>query len=273
MQRMPIRKMEFGFCDRLNPYFYGNDPLRSYSSHAYWMTLPYLEPYLMRTVRGAIGHARDATLKEDMRRFCAQEGQHYQQHAKANELLRKHRPGFAELSAIEADLEADYKRFTATKSLRFNLAYAEAFEAMTMALSRTQMELRIQDDMQGPMRDLFVWHIMEELEHRTVAFDAYCAVGGGYVYRVAVGWWAQRHYLGYVSRFLRCFIRNDAEAFANIPADVLQDRTTQLSAQTKLATPRLRATFMPWYTPARVAMPADFEALRAHYSQLAVSES
>lgn len=44
MHAMPIRRMAFGFGDSIDPYFFGRDPLRSYTSHAYWMTLPYLEP-------------------------------------------------------------------------------------------------------------------------------------------------------------------------------------------------------------------------------------
>jgi predicted metal-dependent hydrolase len=271
MHAMPIRRMAFGFGDSIDPYFFGRDPLRSYTSHAYWMTLPYLEPYVMRSVRAAIDEVRDPALKEDMRRFCAQEGQHFQQHAKANDLLRAHRPGFEALRAIEADLEADYRRFTATKSLRWNLAYAEGFEAMTMALSRAQMELRVQDDMEGPLRDLFLWHIMEELEHRTVAFDALHAVGGGYVYRMIIGAWARKHFLGYVQRFLACFMAQDAEAFANVPDEVQRDRKVKMEALVARSKPYLMQALMPWYNPSKVQMPAEFESIRAHYSGLAVS--
>jgi hypothetical protein len=66
-----------------------------------------------------------------------------------------------EIKRIEADIEADYQRFTKSKSLKFNLAYAEGFEAMTLAMALSSFD-------QG-----FEWHLAEEVEHRMVTFDAY----------------------------------------------------------------------------------------------------
>ncbi len=183
--------------------------------------MPYLEPYLMRSVRAALKDGRRSRSQRAMSRFCSQEGQHYQQHAKVNDILRRRNPAFTGLAQLEAELEADYKRFSADKDHAFNLAYAEAFECMTMAMSCTQMEMRVHEQMTPPIRDLFLWHITEEMEHRTVAFDAYRALGKGYLYRVRVGRWAQRHYLGYVQRFHRCFLAADAQRIAAVetPAD------------------------------------------------------
>jgi predicted metal-dependent hydrolase len=36
------------------------------------------------------------------------------------------------------------------------------------------------------VRPLWVWHALEESEHKAVAFDVYVAVGGGYPRRVAI---------------------------------------------------------------------------------------
>ena len=35
------------------------------------------------------------------------------------------------------------------------------------------------------------WHFVEELEHRTLAFDVYEPIVGDYFYRLFVGVWAQ----------------------------------------------------------------------------------
>lgn len=271
---MPIRKMEFGFADDIDLVFFRGDPVLSYGSHAYWMTMPYLEPYLMRSIRAALPVVEDPLLQEQMRRFCSQEGQHYQQHAKVNDILRRSNPAFEKLREIEAELDADYKRFSAEKDHSFNLAYAEAFECMTMAMSRTQMDMRVHDQMQAPIRDLFLWHITEEMEHRRVAFDAYQALGKGYLYRVRTGLWAQRHYLGYVQRFHACFLEADATRVEQLttPQMVASRRAFQKEFNRR-NTPRLLNTFMPWYNPARVKMPDEFEQARAHYSAAAVSIS
>lgn len=270
-QAMPVRKMDFAFTEDMNLIFFRNDPVLSYGSHAYWMTMPYLEPYLMRSVRAAMAEVEDPALMEEMARFCAQEGQHFQQHARVNEVLRRSNPRFASLAVIEAELDADYRRFTAERDHAFNLAYAEAFECMTMAMSRTQMEMRVHEDMAPPIRDLFLWHITEEIEHRRVAFDAYQALGKGWWYRVRVGRWAQRHYLAYVSRFHRCFLDADSERVARMETPQLAaERAAFQKAFTRLVRPRLLATFLPWYNPARVQLPAEFESIRSHFSGLAV---
>jgi predicted metal-dependent hydrolase len=38
--------------------------------------------------------------------------------------------------------------------------------------------------MVGPLRDLWLWHAVEENEHKAVFFDAYHAAGGGYTRRI-----------------------------------------------------------------------------------------
>ncbi len=67
-----------------------------------------------------------------------------------------------------------------------NLAATAALEHFTATLAElvlTSEEIR---DLDGrrPVRDLFVWHALEESEHKAVAFDVYKAVGGGERLRV-----------------------------------------------------------------------------------------
>lgn len=270
--RMPVRRMDFGFTPDVDIDFFDDDPVRSYLSHAFWMTMPYLEPYLMRTVRAAMGTVKDPALLADMRCFCAQEGQHYQQHARVNRILKTVNPAFSALEAIEAGLDADYRRFSAEKDLGWNLAYAEAFEAMTMTLSCTQMEMRIHDEMSAPIRDLFLWHITEEMEHRTVCFDACRAVGVNWWRRLQVGREARAHYLGYVGRFHAAFLELDAARIAS--KDTAEKKARREAFQAAFAKRHRRlglSTFMPWYNPRRVRMPDAFESQRQHWTHAAQS--
>lgn len=177
------------------------------------MLLPYLEPYLIRAMREALPRIESPELREDVQRFCAQEGQHDREHARANAAIRKQSPGFARLAEIEREIAAEYAAFTRERSLRFHLAYAEGFEALTAAQSRTQFDEGVFERMTGPLRDLMEWQVMEELEHRTVAFDVYQAIFGGYWYRLVVGVWAQWHFLSRSFRLTRCMAQADPEAF------------------------------------------------------------
>jgi len=187
LQAMTVRRMNFAFTPGMERVFVKDDPDTSYTFLGTWMMLPYLEPYLIRTMRQALPHIREPQLKEDLKRFCAQEGEHYKQHALANELIRDLVPGFAALKPIEMELDAEFKRFSKDKPLKFNLAYAEGFESMTSAMSRAQLETGMFDRTDSPLADLAKWHIMEEIEHRTVAFDIYEHVVGSYLYRLRIG--------------------------------------------------------------------------------------
>ena len=173
--------------------------------------LPYLEPYLIRTMREARARVTDPALAADLDLFNGQEGQHYRQHMRFNEAIRP--AGLEALTALEAELAADYRRFTATRSLRFNLAYAEGFEAFTTAIARFSLETRQFDSVHPAVRELFQWHLIEELEHRTVAFDVYDHVCGGYFYRLSVGLFAQWHLNQFALRAAGLMQNADPEGF------------------------------------------------------------
>ena len=272
MQQMTVRKMGFEFDQNTPITFINDDPGTSYVFVGTWMLLPYLEPYLMKSMRLALPMVNDPELAKDLETFCAQEGQHYQQHARANDVIRTMKPGFAKLKAIEDEIAAEYKGFLANKSLRFNLAYAEGFEGMTAASSRAQMESGFFDHMTGPLKDLMLWHIMEELEHRTVAFEVYEHVYGGYFYRLFVGLWAQWHFLSRGLRLARCMAAADPESFAL--AANSKSRKARNARNLKLlvcAWPKIMSIYMPWYNPRKVKLPALFYQAQEQYSQLALS--
>lgn len=173
------------------------NPSRSCEFLALSFTLPYLEPYLIRTMRVAAKQVTDPALRADMKAFSGQEAQHYQQHARVNDLVRDQLSpaAAAAMRSLEDELEADYRRFSEEKSLAFNLAYGEGFEAMTLALACSVLTGETAMDAEPAWANLIAWHLAEEIEHRTVTFDAFEAVVGRYPYRVAMGTLAQLHFL------------------------------------------------------------------------------
>jgi hypothetical protein len=87
-----------------------------------------------------------------------------------------------------------YEKFTRTGlrvrerilSAKSNLAATAALEHFTATLAELVLsneEIRRQMGADA-VRDLFVWHALEESEHKAVAFDVYKAVGGGERLRV-----------------------------------------------------------------------------------------
>ena len=272
MQPMTVRRMKFDFTPEMERVFVKGDPQMSYTFLGTWMMLPYLEPYLIRSMRQALPHITDPALAEDLKRFCAQEGEHYKQHAQANELIRNLLPGFAALKAIEAELDAEFKRFSKDKPLKFNLAYAEGFESMTSAMSRTQLELHMFDRTDSPLGALARWHVMEEVEHRSVAFDVYEHIVGSYWYRLRTGLWAQRHFIGWGTRLAKAMMAADPDTMARFQdAEAVAARKDYMAGFWKRAMPRLLRTYLPNYDPRTVDLPAEYEAARREFSGVAIS--
>lgn len=270
--RIPVRRMAFEFPDSMDLVFIEGDPGLSYFFVGAWMMLPYLEPFLIRTVQSALPMIEDVELKEEAKRFCAQEGQHFRQHAKANEVVKRVHASGPALAELEREVEAEFSRWSAEKPLKFNLAYGEGFESMTCAGARTQIAVRMFDHMKEPIRGLMQWHIIEEIEHRTVCFDIYGQVVGDYFYRTRMSLWFQRHYIGWCRRFAAAMLAADPRAIAayDTPewAAIRKKRARRYYAD---YLPRLLGTFMPWYDPAKVRLPRGFEEARAGYTALATN--
>lgn len=271
-QAMTVRRMTFAFVPDMERVFVKDDPDTSYTFLGTWMMLPYLEPYLIRTMRQALPHIREPQLKEDLKRFCAQEGEHFKQHAIVNEMIRDLVPGFAALKPIEMELDAEFKRFSKDKPLKFNLAYAEGFESMTSAMSRAQLETGMFDRTDSPLADLAKWHIMEEIEHRTVAFDIYEHVVGSYPYRLRIGLWAQSHFIKWGTRLANTMKQADPETMARFQQpDIVAARKKFNAHFWRRGLPRVLQTYMPWYDPRKVDLPDAFQIARHRYSDLATA--
>ena len=260
MPEINVRKIQFEFPQDLTVFAMPDDFNRSMMMLGVSMTLPHLEPYLIRTMRIAMKNIADEELRRDMKHFSAQEGYHYRNHAHINEIIcSKLRPQTAEkVRAIEAEMEADYRSFTKDKSLRWNLAYAEGFEAMTLVMAFDFFE-NYKSGLEPNWKDLWEWHLAEEVEHRTVCFDVYEDLFGDYFHRVFRGIRSQQHFLKYIDRFASCIAEDYAEEYGPYKG---------INIQMKPAIQMLK-TFMPWYNPRQFKIPDDFKQAWSKYDLVA----
>jgi predicted metal-dependent hydrolase len=271
-ESITVRRLNLSFPAGLDPLVIEGQPEESYITVGLSLLLPYLEPYLIRTMHAAKEQVTDPELARALALFNAQEGQHYRQHIRFNDAIRM--KGFEKLKELEVEIDADYKRFTASRSLRFNLAYAEGFEAFTMAMARFSFETKMLDRLTPEAQDLFRWHLVEELEHRTVAFDVYDHVSGGYFYRLVVGLFAQWHLNRFVIKSARVMLDAEREALETTyggRAGYWKRAKPQIRRAARHLLPKILATYLPWYTPHSIEMPEEARVLAAHYSALAAA--
>jgi hypothetical protein len=203
-----VRRVSFEFPESLDDVLPGVDLLDESYLVAFSLTMPMLEPYLIRTMRAVASKVTDPGLADDMKAFIGQEAQHFQNHRRVNEMVLRQlgEPAATKLRAILDELDADYHRFNEQRSDRFNLVYAEGFEAATCAMALSMFEKAAQPGAAGgfgPWRQLWAWHAAEEIEHRTVAFGAYQHLAGGHARRVVGAFRAQLHFQRYIARLQR----------------------------------------------------------------------
>jgi predicted metal-dependent hydrolase len=273
LDSITVRQMPFEFPDEIDPVFIDGDHKQSFAFIAGSLLLPHLEPYLIRSMKAAEKHVTDPDVLEGLKKFASQEGQHYQMHKKFNATIR--RAGFPGLDALEKELSDDYKRFTRTKSLRFNLAYAEGFEALTMNAVKHMMEPNgFGEDLPVYMQ-MIEWHFVEELEHRTVAFDVYDHVCGGYFYRLVVGAWAQWHFTSWIRRASKYMLKANPQpkrGAEEVSKGTKAEPMIRPASVSNLL-PGLLRIYLPNYTPHDVKISPGIKVLADKYTKMAIKTS
>lgn len=141
------------------------------------------ERFFVASVRAHEAAARDPSLREAVRAFCAQEGMHGREHVRYNDRLAAH--GYP-----VADMERRVARILrlATWALppRMRLAVTCALEHLTALLGHAILsDPRLLAGADPTMAALWRWHAAEENEHKSVAYDVFEAAGGTYPERAA----------------------------------------------------------------------------------------
>jgi predicted metal-dependent hydrolase len=140
-------------------------------------TFPDGEDFFVRSVRHHRDQVTDPVLKRDVAGFIGQEAMHGREHRVLNDRLD------------ELGYPAGTIAKWSNKGLRLreriappiaNLAATVALEHVTALLAECLLEDEASRELlgDGVVRDIFLWHALEESEHKAVAFDVYRTVGG-----------------------------------------------------------------------------------------------
>jgi predicted metal-dependent hydrolase len=141
------------------------------------------EDFFVRSVRHFRDDITDPELKRQVNGFIGQEAMHGREHRAFNDRL-------AELGYPTKLYERITKKGLELREriapASANLAATAALEHFTATLAELVLTSQQTRDLFGhdEVRNLFLWHALEESEHKAVAFDVYKAVGGGERLRV-----------------------------------------------------------------------------------------
>jgi predicted metal-dependent hydrolase len=236
-------------------------PEFSHCASALMAALPQLEPYFMHNVREALEYLRDPVLVREAECFIQQEGRHAQQHRAWNQVLARRYPGF---DALERAIKMRLGKSKRRHSLPFRLAYTAGYEALTYQVvsffvSERERFLRGADPR---LLALLAWHAVEEVEHKSVAFDVFEAVHGGYAMRIAGLLMA----LAYTARDLNLVLSHllRADGLAHDRESRRRLRAVRIALARQLL-PELRQYMKLTYHPSQHRDPKLADAWLAHF--------
>jgi uncharacterized protein len=179
-RKVPTRRVSFEQLLQGMPKHFaaGGDLITSHLVAALSGVFPDGEDFFVRSVRKVRDQVTDPELKRQVAGFIGQEAMHGREHRALNDRL-------AELGYPTKRIERFVRRGLAFRTRVMsdlsNLAATAALEHFTATLAELLLTDAETRDMLGHegVRDLLLWHALEESEHKAVAFDVYRAVGGG----------------------------------------------------------------------------------------------
>ncbi len=225
-----IRKVNFVFENPFPKHWYNNNPIATHFMNAQHLAFPDGEKFFIRSVKAfADVYKNDPVLKKRVDNFIGQEGTHYAEHQKFWDIMEEQQ--------INPMRFVDYFRKTAwngiekwaRRTLKRNqfgdklaLSVTVALEHYTAMLAESGIVNKdISEKMPDEMRDLFLWHAAEEIEHKSIPFDVLKRVDDSYALRIGgmlIATWGLWYYLGVGTVMLT---QNDEDVKAkDIPADV-----------------------------------------------------
>lgn len=181
------RAVDFNF-DQSSIHWIPNDPFSSHTYNAINLLLPAGEFWFCRVFNKALPLIQDETLKIDVKAFIKQEATHARAHIVGQKFMQAHdydlKKGLNTAEAIFGQLLSDRpfglalfnNKLIESYWLITRVGIIAAIEHFTGVIGQWTLDHSSSWDKNNAdpeMSDLFRWHLAEEVEHRSVAFDLF----------------------------------------------------------------------------------------------------
>lgn len=202
------QRMDFDFQD-VPRHWFDDNPVLTHFLNALSLTFPEGERFFVESVRHFRNQVTGKERQEEISGFIGQEAMHSKEHDTFNALLTAQ--GFGKQAKAGEKLALFFlngaRRFLGKRQ---QLAVTAGLEHVTAIMANLVLRVpEVADTMDDSVRDLWVWHAIEEAEHKAVAFDLYMDVGGNYPERVVIFLGSSALLAFYASVFLTRFLIAD----------------------------------------------------------------
>lgn len=169
-----VRRLHFN-PKAIRRHYFANSPVMSHLLTALSSTFPIGEQFFVHSVRNVRDQVQDPKLQAQIAAFIGQEAMHSKAHAEFNDAWRRDDYNLDRFQAWLARKDSYIKNLHP----KIQLAITCAFEHFTALLGGYILQHpEVLSTLDDDAMKLWVWHAIEEIEHRSVAFDVYQAVYG-----------------------------------------------------------------------------------------------
>jgi predicted metal-dependent hydrolase len=260
MTNLVLRKIPFDF-EGVEFIWNPDNPAFSVMMNAITFQSIGFEKYICKAMAAAEKLANNAAITEEIRAFNGQEMIHSQAHRKHAKALIEACPGLQD--ALDYSL-AEYDRLYEERDLKYHLAYCANIEATFTPLFGSMIEHRDVLFAGGDPRvsSLFLWHFVEEMEHRASAHLIYDHIVRNPFFR----FFRLRSVFGHT----KVMAQRIYEIFhEHVPQSRGIGLGAGVSAMPVPALKRMRrgliASQMPWHRPGSASIPAYYGEWVARY--------
>lgn len=182
--QIKARKVQFDFS-AVPKHWIPNDAFSTHFLNVAHLVLPAGEFWFCRVYNKALPYIKDEQLKQDVLGFIRQEAVHGRTHQHALQYFKNHQINvdaynrrmhyLFEILLGEAPAGLKALQFKATEKLWLltRLGVVAAIEHFTGVAGQWSLDNTSLNAADPVMADLFRWHLAEEVEHRSVAFDLF----------------------------------------------------------------------------------------------------
>lgn len=166
----PVRRMDYNF-ENTPKYWCANDPAMTHYFTGLSTLFPEGESYFVRSVRALREHAKlNEAIDREISAFIGQEAMHSKEHHAFHISAQQHGLNPESLEKVTGIVLKGLEKIFSKK---WNLLVTVGLEHYTAVLVVSMMETVNEYMTDKTIRDLWLWHSVEETEHKAVAFDLY----------------------------------------------------------------------------------------------------
>lgn len=170
--------------ENIKKYWFHDSVFKSSFFDASSVIIPRGERFVIHSVEKLLHKVHDEKLKEEMTHLIHEETAHSRVHDAYNMMLEREGYNLHLSNSIENMIFPNFEKYLSPMT---NLGISMCIEYFTLIFAKHTFEQSVLEDegVDKRLKRVWIWHNLEEIDHRSGCFDLYQYLDGGYFHRVS----------------------------------------------------------------------------------------